>query len=387
MKRCTAALAELTGFEHAVFVHSGTAALELALLTLTERTARVAMPALACWTVPFAIQKVGRTPVFVEVDEAWAIQKPPVASDAVVVIDPWGSAADWSVAADVPARILDATQSPGARCHGKLGADVFDAAIISFGTGKPIDLHGGGVALFRDAAAAREAKRLMGFGIQRGRWTETVDRYTFCSHLFAPLAELLERELAALPAHREQAHALRAQLGPIVRSNPLPAYATPGIRGALPILVDKTGLTADEVERVAVASQQPPRRHPVAVAYREPAWSGPVASCPRAEHIGDHVLFVERGASLAGVEAFARELAERRDEFRVPYRLPLAAARFLADQLAHYREHAAVCRALDGAFWVLDYSTLHLRQVSPAVAAVIQHATLEAHHDRAARTA
>src|SRR5436309_1980175 len=79
-RRCSAALAELTGFSHAVFVHSGTAALELALLALTERAARVAMPALACWTVPFAIEKVGRTPVFVEVDEAWAIQKPPVAS-------------------------------------------------------------------------------------------------------------------------------------------------------------------------------------------------------------------------------------------------------------------------------------------------------------------
>jgi hypothetical protein len=156
------------------------------------------MPALACWTVAYAIQKVGHVPVFVEVDEAWAMQDPPVRTDAAVVIDPWGSAANWDVAGEAPVRILDATQSPGAGWHGRRAVEAFDAAILSFGTAKPICLHGGGVALFRDGHAAREARQLMSFGIERGRWTRAIDRYTFCPWLHAPLADVLERELAAL---------------------------------------------------------------------------------------------------------------------------------------------------------------------------------------------
>lgn len=353
------------------------------------------MPALACWTVAYAIDKVGRVPVFVEVDEAWAMQEPPARTDAIVVVDPWGSAADWDVAGQVPVRVLDATQSPGARSHGRLAAERFDAAIISFGTAKPICLHGGGVALFRDAQAAREARQLLGFGIERGRWMRSVDRYTFCPWLHAPLADLLERELAALAAHRRQAHELRAELEAtsLLRCNPLAPHVTPGIQGSLPVIVDRIGLPAEDVERAAVASGQPLRRHPVAPAYLEPAWTGPrpPVACPRAEHVGSHLLFIDRVAGrippLDGVAEFARAIAGRPDDFRLPYRLPAAGARFRAEQLAHWAEHGAVCRAIDGTYWVLDHSTSSMRAVSAAVAAVIQQTTEERHHDRAARTA
>jgi trehalose-6-phosphatase len=83
----------------------------------------------------------------------------------------------------------------------------------------------------------------------------------------------------------------------------------------------------------------------------------------------------------------ARVLADRPDEFRVPYPLPAADVRFRSEQLAHWAEHGAVCRAVDGRYWVLDHTTLAMRAVSDAVASVIQQATEEVHHDRTARTA
>ena len=91
-----AGLERLTGFPHAVFVQSGTAAIELALSVLTDDHATVAIPALACWSVSYAVTKIGRRPVFRDIDAHWSAHPRGEPAAATILVDPWGGSAAWS---------------------------------------------------------------------------------------------------------------------------------------------------------------------------------------------------------------------------------------------------------------------------------------------------
>lgn len=389
--RVTKGLEELTGYPHAVYVQSGTAALEVALRTFGEPGARVALPAFSCWTVPFAVHKVGMVPVPCDLDEHWGVRASDARAHIELAVDPWGGVSDWATASAAPVRLLDAAQSPGALVGGRPAAEHFDAAIVSFGAGKPIDVGAGGAALFRDEATAREARRLLRFGVVDGRWMERVDRYVFPRALFAPLSEAMDRATFALARHREEAIELRehAAAGG-VGSNPLRRHSLPGLWGALPIVLPPALLLdADEVARAALASGVGLVRHPVSVGYREPAWpeGAPAGPCPRAETLHGRVLFAERRRGrppkLRPIFELLDKLAAEPEAFRVPYALPPASG-VLPPELAHWSRDGAVCRAVDGGLWVHDRSTARVVQVPPRAAALVQD--MEVHRrDRAPR--
>lgn len=382
-QRAREALAELTGFEHAVFVQSGTAALEVALSVLTSPGDRVSVPGLGCWTVAYAAAKVGRKPVFADIDAFWSARpsaRPRVS--ASVIIDPWGAPGDWRSAGDLGATralIADVTHAPGARVDGERAARTFDAAILSFGWGKPFALGGGGCALFRDARAAEEAGRYLRFGFLDGRWTQKIDRYAFSPFLFPALCERLtevQRSLERDIGAAEQAR--RVFAGTSFTPNPLRPGGQWGRWSVLPLRVSEAlGLGPRDLESVAVSSGVPLVRHPISPAYLEPAWGGDEARpprCPRAEALASRLVCFERihhQDELTALRDFLERVERDADQLRAPYRLPRARGHLPAD-LRELARRARLARALDGQFYLLDEIAGQKVPLGPRDAALVQ---------------
>lgn len=371
-----ALLEKLTGFPHAVFVQTGTAATEIVLSVLTRPKAKVALPALGCWTLSYATTKLGRTPRFRDVDKHWAAR--PDADDpveAAIVIDPWGGPASWPAHAKVTTLIADVTLSPGARLRGEPPAAYARAAVASLGGGKPIGIGGGGVALFRDAGDAHAAKELLRFGFRDGRWDQWVERYSFAWHLFGALAI----KLAELPSAKGmERHATRARkmverLG--LDSNALVPGGAWGYGTTVPLLLPKNyPLSTRDVEGVAVASGVRLARHPVSPPYREKVWplpkraSGP--PCPRAEDIASRLLFAE-AVGLDEVARILDRIAVKPSAFRSPFPLPRPRGDLPAD-LEKLARAARLVRNADGKYGLLEEAQNLLWPIDEREASLVQ---------------
>ncbi|WP_395835698.1 DegT/DnrJ/EryC1/StrS family aminotransferase [Cystobacter fuscus] len=372
------ALERLTGFPHAVFVQSGTAALELVLRLLGRRGWRVALPGLTCWTNPHAVRKVGLRPVFCDVDEYWGLRPPREPVEVVLGVDPWGGAGNWTVGGKERLRIGDATQSPGARVGGALLAERFDAAILSFGVGKPISLGGGGVALFSDERAAVEARRHLQFGFWDGRWALHTDRYVFPQALYPLLAERLRRALVELPRARRALPGERAALTrllPHLAPPPLRPGTEPGLFSMTPLILQRgAALTPADLEAAAIVSGVPLVRHPVSAPYLEAVWRGPRPDRPlrRVESLSPRLLFFE-GRGPKPRRALARFLSlvlGAPERFRRPYSLGEAAP--LPEHVRHWAERGTVCRSASGELFVVDRALARAFPVPEAIAAEVQ---------------
>jgi hypothetical protein len=377
-------LAGLTGFEHAVFVQSGTAALEIVVSVLTAPGARVTVPALGCWTVPHAVAKVGREPVFVDVDACWGAcptVRARAGAAATVMIDPWGAPGDHRAAGRrVPGgvAIADVTHAPGARVDGEPAAARFDAAILSFGFGKPLGIGGGGCALFRDARAAEEAATYLRFGFVDGQWTKRIDRYTFSPLLFPALAARLSAAAGALDLDVEAAiEARRVLSGGRFAPNELRPGGRFGLWSVQPIRAPvDLGLSPRDIESVAVSSGVPLVRHPVGPAYLEPAWGGGGRRprCPRAEAIAKSLLCFERIGhpdEIRALQDFLQRVAADPGRFRAPFRLPRARGP-LSAELQGVADRGRLARSLDGGFWLLDERGSRKIPLDPGDAARVQ---------------
>lgn len=377
-----ALLTELTGFTNAVFVQSGTAALELALAVLTRPKARVAVPGLGCWTVPFAVTKLGRKPMFLDIDECWGCRLDGHESvSASITIDPWGAPGDWSsLSRRKPGHVAigDLTQAPGARINGKLAAQFFDAAILSFGWGKPIALGGGGCVLFADGRAAEEASRYLRFGFCDGAWVSKIDRYTFSPFLFPFLQERLATGKAALA--REGATAEKARRvfkDASFTPNLLRPGGQWGLWSVLPLrIAGDLGLTARELETVAVSSGVPLVRHPVSPAYREPAWDGgePRPHCAHAEALAANLVCFERinhQSEFVALRDFLDKVENHRDQFRMPFHFPHVRGQ-LSAELGELARRSRLACALDGKFYLLDEFTAQKIPLAMRDAALVQ---------------
>jgi len=372
-KRIRATLERLTGFEHPVFFQNGTAATEAVLSLLSRRGDSIALPALACWTLAYAVTKLHRVVDFQDIDRYWALGSRSSSSGIGILVDPWGAPADWACL--TPERpIADMTLAPGALLAGAKPAAHCEAGILSLGEGKPLNIGGGGVALFRDEAHAREARRMLRFGFEDGLWQRRLERYTFSHHLLP----VLEQRLDALPSldragdEAERARSVIRSMGML--SNPLRPGARWGYGSVTPLcLPGDFPLTARDVEGVALCLGLKLSRHPVSPAYLEPAWRIEArASCPRAEEIAPYCMFFQAGEfAVDCLPAFFELLLSSPDQFRFPFPLPKPRGA-LSQKLERLSNHTRLVRDLEGRYGLVDESEGLLWSVDEREAAILQ---------------
>ncbi|MEM9491710.1 MAG: DegT/DnrJ/EryC1/StrS family aminotransferase [Myxococcota bacterium] len=367
-------LAELTGFTHPVFFQSGTAALEAVLRVLSQPGDRIAVPALGCWTVSYAVTEIDRVPVFCDIDRHWTAQLDAVDASLAITIDSWGVGADWRQARPSLPIIADMTLAPGARLSGRPAADWCVAGIISLGAQKPLSIYGGGVALFRDAEHARDARRLYRFGFRDGQWVERIGRYSFCPHALPALAD----RLGGLPALGRVAAAADRQRAVLsaagLSSNPLRDDGSWGHSSYVPaVLPDDFALSPRDIEGVALCAGLPISRHPVAPAYLQPAWADrPRGSCPRAEELAPRCLLSYTDECDAELLCqFIAAVMDRPERFRTPFPLPAPTGQLSAD-LEKMASVSRLVRDLDGRYGLVSEADNLMWPVDEREAAIIQ---------------
>jgi perosamine synthetase len=132
----------------------------------------IIFPALTFWVVPEIARVLGLTPVFADVDPATFNLTPrsfrraiTAKTVAVVPTHLWGLPCDMNEIGGIAARhgiavIEDCAHALGATFRGRSVGTLGDAAFFSFQMIKPLNTYGGGMAVARDPAIAREVRRL-----------------------------------------------------------------------------------------------------------------------------------------------------------------------------------------------------------------------------------
>jgi dTDP-4-amino-4,6-dideoxygalactose transaminase len=186
-----AEFAERFGFKRAIAVHSGTAAMHLALSGLRlERGDEVIASDLTFVGGASPIVLEGGVPVFIDSDRAsWNMDPGLLAEElaacarrgklpkAVIPTDIYGQCADLGLlqAACEPygvPLIVDAAESLGATCHGRPAGNGAWAAVFSFNGNKIITTSGGGMLASDDVPMMERAMRLARQASEDGKFYE-----------------------------------------------------------------------------------------------------------------------------------------------------------------------------------------------------------------------
>ncbi|HSW49886.1 MAG TPA: DegT/DnrJ/EryC1/StrS family aminotransferase, partial [Bryobacteraceae bacterium] len=108
-------LRDWLGLDHVFFVHSGSAALKLAIGALSGTPGHIGMPALSCWTLTQAVLECGLVPEYLDVDDRIGLSVPTreTAGVPVVSVAPWGILPAMPTAFGEAPLILDLSLSVG----------------------------------------------------------------------------------------------------------------------------------------------------------------------------------------------------------------------------------------------------------------------------------
>lgn len=173
-------LAEWLEVRHAIGVSSGTDALIVTLMALgIGPGAEVIVPTFSFFATASSVQRVGATPVFVDIDPVtFNIDAAAVAraisprTRGIIPVHLYGLSADMDPIAEVARTanvpvIEDAAQAIGARYHGRLTGGLATAACFSFFPSKNLGgLGDGGLVTTNDASLAHEIRLLRNHGAE-----------------------------------------------------------------------------------------------------------------------------------------------------------------------------------------------------------------------------
>jgi len=171
------ALAEYHSVPHAVAVSSGTAGLQMALLTLGIREGdEVIVPSFTFIAVANAVVLAGATPVFADIDPislnltAETVERVLTPrTRAILAVHTFGIPADMIALRDLATRhnlalIEDASEAIGAELHGRRAGSFGDLAIFGFYPNKQITTGEGGAVLAQTQAHADRLRALRNQG-------------------------------------------------------------------------------------------------------------------------------------------------------------------------------------------------------------------------------
>ncbi len=163
---------------------SGTASLQIALMAANVKAGdEVIVPALTFASTAFAVQAVGATPVFVDVDPYTLNLDPQAAhaairdnTAAIIPVHLHGQMADMQPLMELASKynltiIEDCAQAHGATYHGKYAGSMGNFGCFSFYAGKNIGgLEDAGLVTFSDSTVEQRIRRLRDLG-------RTTERY------------------------------------------------------------------------------------------------------------------------------------------------------------------------------------------------------------------
>ncbi|MEX2628479.1 MAG: DegT/DnrJ/EryC1/StrS family aminotransferase [Tistlia sp.] len=384
-----------TGCEHVVFVHSGSAALGLALWAsgAGATAASVAVPALACWTLTQSVLEAGAQPRYAEVGTD--LQATPegvraTGADFAMSVAAWGAPCRLPPASPVPPRVADLTLSPLSAFDALAGAA--DFLVLSLGRGKPWDIGAGGILACADESLATEVRDRVQFGRRGLRWHRRGPRIVAAAALGEPALAAWQRLVEGRDAHIEARLAWEAlSAGTALRPVPLAEPARAGVTAIVPhLLAPDFDLTGEDLYRVAIAERMPIGVQPVSPAYLEPAGADLCGGCPAAEALSDRLVFVSSAALGAPLsERLARFLDRVQANvarLRFPFGLPIdTPAAPLPEPYRRWAAYGVLCRGLDGSFRVLDTLTAKLFAVDANLATALAAAQAPAAPLSAAR--
>jgi len=219
-------LAADAGVAHAVLTSSGTAALWLTLRALGVKPGdEILVPSHTAFPTVEAICFAGATPVFVDVDEWYAMDAKDAAARAtartvgIVPVHLYGQAVDVAAIQDLAARLgvwmlEDCAQAQGATWAGQRVGSFGRAAVHSFYPSKNLPAMGdGGCVLTRDGEIAARCRALRDHGrLDKDRHLEIGFNLRFNEIQAAALRVLLRRLAAMNERRRTLAERYRAAL-------------------------------------------------------------------------------------------------------------------------------------------------------------------------------
>ena len=198
------AVAAMVGVKGGVAVHSGTAALELALRTLGVGSGdEVIMPSYVCAALWLAAQRVGALPRLVDIElDTYALD--PVAARqavssktrAIIIPHAFGLPADCAALEPLGIPMIeDCAQTLGATIRGQQVGTMGKVAVCSFYATKLLCTGEGGMLLSDDDGILEQARALRGYDQE-----PTVDPASFNRKLTDMQAALGLSQLARFPA-------------------------------------------------------------------------------------------------------------------------------------------------------------------------------------------
>ena len=164
-------LCRLMGRKYCIYVAGATAGMVLVLRAAGIRNQPVALPAGVCSNVPLAVMYSGNIPLYLDHEPAALGMSPDdlaikgAAAKAVIAVHAYGNPCMIErISAWCRQRgsflLEDLAPALGATLNGQPAGSFGDAAVVSFGAGKIIDVGGGGAVLTDDPALAKAVETL-----------------------------------------------------------------------------------------------------------------------------------------------------------------------------------------------------------------------------------
>src|SRR5579884_2347606 len=168
-------IADMVGVKHCVATCNATIALEIAAHA-AELTGEVIVPSFTFVATAHALQWIGLTPVFCDVEPNGANIDPAAveelitpATSAIVGVHVWGKPCDADRLGDIAHRhglrlIFDAAHAFGCSYRGRMIGSLGDAEVFSFHATKWVNAFEGGAIVTNDESIAAKAALMRNFG-------------------------------------------------------------------------------------------------------------------------------------------------------------------------------------------------------------------------------
>lgn len=170
------AVCRVSGARHCIAVCNATTALQIAARAL-RLTGEVILPAFTFIATAHAMEWIGLTPVFADVDETTHTIDPASAAacissrtSAIVPVHLWGNVCDTDGLSQLAGRhglriLFDSSHAFGCRQHGVAVGSFGDAEVFSFHATKLVHSIEGGAIVTNNDELAERCRRLRAFGI------------------------------------------------------------------------------------------------------------------------------------------------------------------------------------------------------------------------------
>ena len=200
------AFSNYLGVKYSISVSNGTSALEVALAGLGINSGEVILPSFTIASCAYAIQRVGATPIFVDVDKDYLCIEPSIVkkkinkkTKAIMIVNMYGNTCDVDAFLKIRREygipiVEDCSENLGGSYSNKLSGSVFDVSTFSLYANKTITSGEGGIVCTSDNEIRDKAKKYKNLDFDANR-TFTHENQAFNFRLSAPQCAMAYSQL------------------------------------------------------------------------------------------------------------------------------------------------------------------------------------------------